>query len=105
MLLCLAACGLYNFTGIFFAISTAVLGEAAAAVGIALINCVGNLGGFLGPFLYGLMADLTHSTMAGTYLIGSFVLVASILVICIPKRYERAATIKPTTGKGAGMPG
>jgi ACS family tartrate transporter-like MFS transporter len=101
--LCLAACGLYNFTGIFFAVATAVLGEASAAVGIALINCVGNLGSFAGPFLYGLTADLTHSTVAGTYLIAGLVLTSAVLLVCIPKRYERAATIEPVAGKGAAM--
>ena len=38
----------------FWALPTAMLTGSAAAGGIALINAVGNLGGFLGPYLMGL---------------------------------------------------
>jgi ACS family tartrate transporter-like MFS transporter len=94
--LCVAASGIYVFMSVFWALPTAVLGGAAAAVGLALINSVGNLGGFVGPYFFGLLADLTHSTVAGTYVVAGFVLIACVLVICIPKKYERAATILPT---------
>jgi MFS transporter, ACS family, tartrate transporter len=51
--------------GVFWTMPAALLSGAAAAAGIALINSVGNLGGFAGPYLVGLMKDATGSTDAG----------------------------------------
>jgi ACS family tartrate transporter-like MFS transporter len=92
ILLCLAASGIYSFVAVFWALPTAILGEATAAVGIALINSIGNLGNFVGPYFFGFLADLTHSTVAGTYLTAAFVLMTTILTICVPRRHERAST-------------
>jgi ACS family tartrate transporter-like MFS transporter len=91
ILLCFAAAGAYTYMVVFWALPTAVLSGATAAVGIAMINSIGNLGGFFGPYLYGFLGDLTHSTTAGTYLVGAFVFLTCILTICIPRRFERAA--------------
>jgi MFS transporter, ACS family, tartrate transporter len=101
ILLSLAASGIYSFVAVFWALPTAVLGEATAAVGIAMINAIGNLGGFVGPQVFGFLADLTHSTVAGTYITAAFVLMTTILTICVPKRHEQAATGDLTIGKGA----
>ena len=43
----------------FWPLPTAMLSGVAAAGGIALINAVGNLGGFLGPYMFGLIKDAT----------------------------------------------
>jgi ACS family tartrate transporter-like MFS transporter len=91
ILLCLAAAGPYTYMVVFWALPSTVLGEATAAVGIAMINSVGNLGGLLGPYLYGFLGDLTHSTTAGTYIVAAFVLMTCIMTVFIPKRYENAA--------------
>jgi ACS family tartrate transporter-like MFS transporter len=92
ILLCLAASGIYSFVAVFWALPTAILGEATAAVGIALINSIGNLGNFVGPYFFGFLADLTHSTVAGTYLTAAFVLMTTILTISVSKKHERAST-------------
>ncbi len=99
ILLCLAASGIYAFVGVFWAIPTAYLGQEAAAVGIALINAIGTLGGFVGPYFYGYLGDLTKSTVAGTYVTAAFVLMTTILTICVPKRHEQAATGELSIGK------
>lgn len=99
ILLCLAASGIYSFVAVFWALPTALLGEATAAVGIALINSIGNLGSFVGPQVFGFLTDLTHSTVAGTYITAAFVLMTTILTICVPKRHEQAATGELTVGK------
>ena len=92
ILLCLAAAGPYTYMVVFWALPGTVLGEATAAVGIAMINSIGNLGGLVGPYLYGFLGDVTHSTVAGTYIVAAFVLMTCILTVFIPKRYERATT-------------
>jgi ACS family tartrate transporter-like MFS transporter len=60
--------GLFFLLGahpVFWAMPSALLSGAAAAAGIALVNSIGNLGGFVGPYLVGLMKDATGSTDAG----------------------------------------
>ena len=49
----------------FWAMPASFLSGAAAAGGIALINSVGNLGGFIGPYAVGLLRQTTHSFSAG----------------------------------------
>jgi ACS family tartrate transporter-like MFS transporter len=46
----------------FWCIPTLVLRGSAAAAGIALVNSMGNLGGFVGPYAVGLSKDATGST-------------------------------------------
>jgi MFS family permease len=55
--LTLGIMGQYTIAPTFWPLPTAMLSGVAAAGGIALINAVGNLGGFLGPYMYGLIKD------------------------------------------------
>jgi ACS family tartrate transporter-like MFS transporter len=68
MTLSLTALGIWGTVGPFWALPTAYLSRQSAAGGIALINSVGNLGGFAGPYLVGLIkkhtADFSHSLFA-----------------------------------------
>ena len=62
------AVGLFFLLGahpVFWTMPAALLSGTAAAAGIALINSIGNLGGFVGPYLVGLMKDATGSTDGG----------------------------------------
>ena len=61
--------------GVFWTMPAALLSGAAAAAGIALINSIGNIGGFAGPYLVGLVKDATDSTDGG------LIVLAAILVI------------------------
>ena len=61
--------------GVFWTMPAAILSGAAAAAGIALINSIGNIGGFAGPYLVGLVKDATDSTDGG------LIVLAAILVI------------------------
>jgi hypothetical protein len=59
----------------------------AAAGGIALVNCIGNLGGFVGPYAVGWIKDSTGDFSAALYfLAGSAVLSAVITLIVVPSR-------------------
>ena len=53
--------GQYSIAPTFWSLPTAMLSGTAAAGGLALINAVGNLGGFLGPWLFGYVKDATQS--------------------------------------------
>ncbi len=50
-----ALVGNFGCLGPFWALSTRTLGPRSAAAGIAMINSLGNLGGFVGPYLVGLL--------------------------------------------------
>lgn len=83
--LTLAFVGLKSTIAPFWAMSTTLLGGAAAAAGIALINSVGNLGGFIGPFLVGVVKDKTGSQVVALLLLGAALLGMSVLAFLIRK--------------------
>jgi len=58
-MLVVAAMGQSSTGPTFWTLPTAMLSGTAAAGGIALINALGNLGGFFGPYLFGLIKDAT----------------------------------------------
>jgi ACS family tartrate transporter-like MFS transporter len=66
--LCLAAFGIWGSVGPFWALTTNSLPRLSQATGIAVINSVGNLGGFAGPFIFGYikqhLADFNYSLIA-----------------------------------------
>ena len=61
----LSQMALRSFVGVFWAIPPQLLGGTAAAAGIALINSIGNLGGFVGPAIIGALHDLTGGYTGG----------------------------------------
>ncbi|MFM0001324.1 MULTISPECIES: MFS transporter [Paraburkholderia] len=69
----------------FWAIPPAFMGGVAAAAGIALINSVGNLAGFVSPYLVGWIKDMTHSTDMGLYCVAASLLVAAAIVLTMPR--------------------
>jgi len=79
--LTIASMGLQCLAPVFWTLPTGVLGGEAAAAGIAAINAIGNLAGFVSPYLVGWVKDLTGTTAVGMYVIAFFVLLAGVLVI------------------------
>ncbi len=63
--LSVALVGCYALKGPFWALSTEWVAGAAAAAGIAQVNAIGNLAGFVGPFLLGWIKELTGSYALG----------------------------------------
>jgi MFS transporter, ACS family, tartrate transporter len=99
--LTLAALGIYSTLATFWSLPTAFLSGTAAAAGIALINSVGNLGGFVGPYVVGFLSDSTGSFYAGLLLLAALILVAGLLALAV--RHERSLeevedVITPVTG-------
>ncbi len=82
----------------------ALLSGAAAAAGIALINSIGNLGGFGGPYLVGLVKDATGSTDGGLIVLAIILAIGSVVALFVTheKAMERRAgdadrPIRPTS--------
>jgi MFS transporter, ACS family, tartrate transporter len=86
--LAVAAFGLLACLGPFWALPTAFLKEEAGAGGIALINSMGALGGFVGPYLLGVVKDRTGSFTPGLLLLGAMAAVAAGMVLGM-RRTER----------------
>jgi cyanate permease len=84
--LSVATAGILSTFPIFWSLPTAMLGGAAAAAGIALINSVGNLAGFVSPYLVGAIKDATHSTANGIYLLAASLVVGALLVVAAVRR-------------------
>jgi MFS transporter, ACS family, tartrate transporter len=80
--LTLAAIGIYAAIGTFWSFPTAILAGTGAAAGLALVNSLGNLGGFAGPWIVGLLKGATGSfTGALFFLAFSLILGACIAVL------------------------
>ena len=84
--LTIAAAGALSTLPMFWSLPTAFLGGSAAAAGIALINSVGNLAGFAGPYFIGFMKDLTHSTNTGLYTMAGALILGALLTFLVPAR-------------------
>jgi MFS transporter, ACS family, tartrate transporter len=77
----IAAMGICTGIPLWFGMPTKFLTGVGAATGLALINTIGNFGGFSGPFMFGWLRDLTGSTDTGIYLIAGFCLVSVVVAI------------------------
>jgi len=82
----LALAGVTTSLSQFWCLPTAMLAGAAAATGIALINSIGNLAGFLGPAGVGWLVDRTGSTDLGIYALAGVMAIGSLLVLTVPER-------------------
>jgi ACS family tartrate transporter-like MFS transporter len=87
-LLCVASIGINGSNPPFWPLPSAYLTGPAAAAGIALVNSVGNLGGFAGPFIIGTAKKWTGGFSGGLYGLGCLGLMGAIvtLITIKPKR-------------------
>jgi MFS family permease len=76
--LSLAAGGAISCAPLFWSLPTAFVSGAAAAVGIAVINSVGNLAGFAAPYMIGVVTDSTGSAGIGMFVIGGGLVVGAL---------------------------
>ncbi|HJZ78009.1 MAG TPA: MFS transporter [Vicinamibacterales bacterium] len=79
--LTVAMAGLASMFGPFWALATSQVAGVGAAASIALINSVGNTGGFFGPYLLGAINDATHSFAAGLFAIAAILVVGGALAL------------------------
>jgi len=81
------AAGVYSYFAPFWALPSGSDGFSAAA-GIALINSVGNLGGFAGPYMIGTIATRTGSLYAGLAIAGVLLFISAMLVLLLPRKAQ-----------------
>ncbi|NML84344.1 MFS transporter [Polaromonas sp.] len=84
--LTVATMGILTTLPLFWSLPTAFLAGTGAAAGIALINSLGNLAGFVSPFLVGWLKDLTQTTNTGMYMLAGSMVLGALLTLSVPAR-------------------
>ncbi len=81
-----AVLGVFSMLGPFWTMPTSLLTGSAAAAAIALINSVGNLGGFFGPYILGLVRTHTGSFKNGLLVVGATLAVGGAIALLVRLR-------------------
>ncbi len=88
-MLCLAAAGINGYLPVFWSLPTSFLTGSVAAVAIGLINSVGNLGGFVGPYVVGYVDSATNSFVGGLLYLSMSAFVAACLILKLQHAKQR----------------
>jgi ACS family tartrate transporter-like MFS transporter len=101
MLWCLVASGTFSLWGPFWSLPNEFLTGFSAAAGIALINCFGNLGGFVGPYAIGAISNKTGSLQTGLVFVAFSLFASAMLILALRKRtgqavLEAATIVQPS---------
>ena len=67
------------------------LSGSAAAAGIATINSIGNLGGFVGPAMIGWIKEQTGSFNGGLYFVAGLLVLSAVLTLMLARSHRKAA--------------
>ena len=97
--ICLAIGGALAYDGPFWAASSRVLPVAMAGGAMGLINALGNLGGYFGPYLGGYLQDKTGSFFATAMLFAGSLALAGILMMTIRLRERPRDTVTSRSPK------
>lgn len=89
----LAAFGIFTALPVFWTVPTALLSGVAAAAGIAWINSIGNLGGYIGPTIFGVLRDRMGNDFYAVLFLALLSVLAFALVLLVghDKRAEHGA--------------
>lgn len=79
--LSIATMGALTGLPMFWPMPTALLSAGAAVAGLALINSVGQMAGFLSPYLVGFIKDQTGSTDAALYALAALIVLGSLVAL------------------------
>lgn len=100
--LTLAAMGIYSAIAPFLAMPSAALTGAAAAAGLAMVNSLGNLGGFVAPYIVGILKDATGNSQSGlTFLAACLAITAVATYLYARKRPEGVSAPRATAPAAA----
>ncbi|MBB6486662.1 MFS transporter [Rhizobium lusitanum] len=99
--LCVAAAGIFAGQPVFWSLPSRFLQGAGAAAGLAAINSVGNLGGFVAQNVVPWIKDSTGSTIAPMFFLAACLLAAALLVLVIGRMIPRAPRREDLGNSGA----
>lgn len=86
---CIAGIGIWSTIAPFWTLSTRYLCGSAAAGGIAIINSIGCLAGFVAPYIIGWVKMSTGSFVGGMLVVAGSLVCGAILVLCVPRAVDR----------------
>jgi MFS family permease len=85
------ACAIFSALPNFWALPGRFLSGAAAAAGIALINTVGNLAGFVAPYITGIAKDMSGSYQLPMLIVGAMMLMSAVIALMIGRTSTQAS--------------
>lgn len=103
--ICIGASGILASNILFWTLPSMFLTGAAAAAGIGLINSVGNLGGFVGPYINGWARDYFGNYAASMAVLGAMVALYGLLIfgfLTYSRNRASRLTTTPIVGQAAG---
>ena len=86
--LSIGTAGVLSTLPLFWTMPTAMLAGASAAAGIALINSIGNLSGFLAPYVVGAITDATGSQTYGLYVLAAALLLGAAMTMGLKTQHQ-----------------
>ncbi|RAR60725.1 D-galactonate transporter [Paraburkholderia unamae] len=84
--LTIATMGILTTLPLFWSLPTSWLAGTGAAAGIALINSIGNLAGFLSPYAVGWLKQATAANDSGMYMLAAFMILGGLLALSAPAK-------------------
>ena len=84
--LTIATAGIITTLPLFWSLPTSFLAGAGAAAGIAMVNSIGNLAGFLSPYAVGWLKQATAANDSGMYMLAAFMVLGGLLALSVPAR-------------------
>jgi MFS family permease len=94
----LASAGGLVSMSLFWSFPGSILVGAGVAAGLAAVNSVGNLGGFVGPYLLGGLTDWLGSSTAGIAVLGGVMVAAGALIAATCQDYGIVSARSPQHG-------
>ena len=82
----ITAIGVYAPMGTWWSVPTTFLTGASAAGATALINSIANLGGYVGPYMLGVIKQNTGSTDGGYFALGAMLIISGLVMLTLPKK-------------------
>jgi ACS family tartrate transporter-like MFS transporter len=79
----LASFGIFTALPVFWTLPTTILSGTAAAAGVAWINSIGNLGGYIGPTIFGTLKDRTGNDFYAVLFLAALSAVGFVLVLWV----------------------
>jgi ACS family tartrate transporter-like MFS transporter len=99
--LTLAAMGIYSAIAPFLAMPSTALVGAAAAAGLAMVNSLGNLGGFVAPYAVGLLNDATGDNRSGLVFLAACLAITALATFLYARKRPEGH-VKPGTPAAVG---
>lgn len=83
---------LLPYVGVFWTLPPMILSNEAAGPAMGLINALGNLGGFFGPVVVGILIATTHTAIGGLWFLTISLVLAGVLVLAFRYQYQGGVT-------------